>query len=108
MGKLIKNKIFLFGFFSGIIFFVCFNIFIHLRSMCHHCVYFAGFPLRFYEEFKGTIYFNPATSESFTENFRHFFIYNLIADVLFTILFSFLIGLIFKLVWSKISARELR
>jgi hypothetical protein len=108
MSRMLKNKAFLLGFVGGIIFFVCFNIFLFLRSTCHHCVYFAGFPLKFYEEFKSTIYFNPATRESFTEDFRHFFEYNLIADVLFTIVFSFLIGLIFKFVWSKISARKMK
>ena len=108
MIKFLKNKTFIFGFFVGIviaIFLNIYQIYTTENSPCHHCTYWYGFPLPFYEryvtscEFSGGLSFGCYVSE--------FSWIGTIANILVAIFFSFVLGLIFKFVWSKIAARKL-
>ncbi len=105
MSKFFKNKAFLIGFVSGIIFLISLNFLTWLQSLCHHCIYQAGIPYTFYEEFIGNIYFDSTTFSN--DNFKHFFPLYLLLDVVSTIIFGFVVGLIVKSVWSENSHSQL-
>ena len=96
MKDLIKSNMFIAGFISGIFLFLCVNVYITI-GICYHCVKYLGFPIVFYEDFRGIA----------SEPILHrFFLSNLIADILAMFIFSFVLGLVFKFIWSKTVSRR--
>lgn len=106
MRNLIKNKAFIIGFASCILFLLCLNVFIFLESLCHHCVRRVGFPIIFWAQFMGNFSFTPEKGLTpHPDDFEYFLLLNLFTDIFITVGFSFLVGLLFKFVWSKIISR---
>lgn len=97
MSKLIKDKVFLLGFFSKIFLFLSLKYlnFTREKFTCDDCRYQYGFPFYLYEE-GGFV-----TVERFIWS-------GLFFDIVIALICSFLIGLIFKFVWAKISANKLK
>ncbi len=98
MNKLIQNKMFKLGFFIGILFFICANIYTALPDrkggICFDCYETYGFPFALHES--GTIL-----------HLDEFIWAGAVADISMAIVFSLILGLIFKYVWSKVSLRRM-
>ncbi len=106
MRKLISDRNFVLGFASGILFFLCINIFT-VFNRCHHCVTTIGFPVVFYEEYVGPVYWNGPGSDFTTGDFTHFYIYRLIANIFIAVLSSIGLGTIFSYIRAKYASRRL-
>ena len=106
MRKLISNKAFVLGFSIGILFFLCANI-LTVFNRCHHCVTMIGFPVVFYKEYIGPIYWNGSGSDFTSNDFTNFSIFRLVANIFVVVLSSISLGLVFKFVWSKLASQRL-
>jgi hypothetical protein len=103
MNKLFRNKAFYLGFFIGILVIIILNLYtIYLRTGCHHCAFWFGFPLPFYVSYITNCETENISFGCYTGEISWF---GTVANILFTAIFCLVTGLVFKFVWSKISRR---
>jgi hypothetical protein len=107
MRSLIKNKLFILGFLSGVCLFVCLNIYQIFgveHPQCHHCVIWYGFPLPFYEKFIAECEFSTSSVAYYVGEFS---LLGTISNILIIVVSSWLLGLVLRFFESKASSRIL-